>query len=342
MLRNRLLPVARLVTPFIVLGLLQPATAAAQEALPVGPSGSLATAPAAAPEAPLPQPVPGQTPITSQQQAPGTQTQLSPGGPQTQSQQMQPLPGGPLPLSPGSIYMQPQIQVLVQPQIQVSAQPKGDASPQTKADVNQNVSADTTPTVTSSTTTNATTSPSVVAQPYTPPATYTPPPQYTAPGYPPPPRVVTRVVTQPQQYKPYKQLKPLPRRKGLMITGWIVFSVSYLLTASNAADLYDRCPGMSNPGRCRELSRDMFIPVAGPFMAMEHTKYATDDYSLAVAGSLQGAGLLMGVIGTAMFIRDGRRNRIINEYGLRVAKNVNLRPNANPLGGGGLVLGGRF
>lgn len=327
MLRNRLLPVARLVSPFVIIGLLLPATVAAQEALPIGP--------VAAPEAPLPQPVPGQTPITSTQQtqAPGTQTQLSPGGPQTQSQQLQPLPGGPLPLSPGSINMQPQIQVLVQPQIQVSAQPKGDASPQTKADVNQNVSADTTPTVTSSTTT--TTSPSVVAQPYTPPTTY------VAPTYPPPPRVVTRVVTQGQPYKPYKQLKPLPRRKGLMITGWIVFSVSYLLTASNAADLYDRCPGMSNPGRCRELSRDMFIPVAGPFMAMQHTKYATDDYSLAVAGSLQGAGLLMGVIGTAMFVRDGRRNRIINEYGLRVAKNVNVRPNANAFGGG-LALGGRF
>ena len=86
----------------------------------------------------------------------------------------------------------------------------------------------------------------------------------------------------------------------------------------------------------------MFTPVAAPFTAMEHTKYATDDSSPAVAGSLQRAGLLMGVIGTAMFIRDGRRNRIINEYGLRVAKNVNLRPNANPLGGGGLVLGGRF
>ena len=69
-----------------------------------------------------------------------------------------------------------------------------------------------------------------------------------------------------------------------MITGWIVFGVSYLLTASNAADLYDRCPGMSNPGRCKELARDMFIPVAGPFMAMQHTKWATDDYSLAVAG----------------------------------------------------------
>lgn len=323
MLRNRLLPVARLVSPIVAAALLLPASVMAQEALPT--------------------PVPGQTPTTvtnvasagtTQEQAPGTQTQLSPGGPQTQSQQLTPLPGGPLPLSPGSVNMQPQIQVLVQPQIQVSAQPKGDAAPNAKADVNQNVSANTTPTVTSTTETVTKTSTPIVAQPYTPyqPQRYAPPP----------PRVVTRIVTQPQQYKPYKQLKPLPRRKGLMITGWIMFSVSYLLTASNAADLYDRCPGMSDPGRCRELARDMFIPVAGPFMAMEHTKYATDDYSLAVAGSLQGAGLLMGVIGTAMFVRDGQRNRIINEYGLRVSKNVRLAPKANAMGGGGLTLRAAF
>ncbi len=321
MLRNRLLPVARIVSPFVAVALLMPASVQAQEALQVGP--------VAAPEA-LPQPVPGQTPtVQSQAQAPGAQTQVTPGGPQTQSQSLPPMAGGPFPLSPGAINMQPQIQVLVQPQIQVSAQPKGDAAPNARADVNTT----TTPTVTSTTTTE--TSPRVVAQPYTPPVTY----PHVAP---PPPRVITRVVAQPQQFKPYKEIKPLPRRKGLMITGWIVFSVSYLLTASNAADLYDRCPGMNNPGRCRELARDMFIPVAGPFMAMEHTKYATDDYSLAVAGSLQGAGALMGVIGTAMFVRDGRRNRIINEYGLRVAKNVNVRPNANPLGGGGLVLRGQF
>ena len=323
MLRNRLLPVARLVSPIVACALLLPTTVLAQETLPVGPVF-------AAPEAPLPQPVPGQTPVRveSQVQTPGTQTQVTAPGPQTQSQQFPQMPGGPFPMSPGSINMQPQIQVLVQPQIQISAQPKGDAAPQAKADTN--VSANTPPTVT----TTAETSPTIAAQPYTP---YVPPQMYA-----PAPRVVTRVVAQPQRYKPYKVLKPLPRRKGLMITGWIVFSVSYLLTASNAADLYDRCPGMNNPGRCKELARDMFIPVAGPFMAMEHTKYATDDYSLAVAGSLQGAGLLMGLIGTSMYIRDGRRNRIINEYGLRVAKNVNVRPNANPLGGGGLVLRGQF
>jgi len=310
MLRNRLLPAVRLVSPLLAVALLLPATAGAQEALQIGP-----VAPVAAPEGPLPQPVPGQTPTTTQAQGPGTQTQLSPGGPQTQTQ-VQPLAGGPLPMNPGSINMAPQIQVLVQPQIQVSAQPKGDASPTTNADAT--VTTNTTPTITNTTTE------SIVARPYTPtypPAVYAPPPQ-----------VITRVVAAPQSYKPYKQLKPLPRRKGLMITGWVVLSVSYLLTASNAADLYDRCPGMSNPQRCRDLARDMFIPIVGPFMAMEHTKWATDDYSLAVSGSLQSAGALMGIIGTAMFIRDGRRNRFINEYGVRVGNDhVRLRTSGTGL-----------
>nr|WP_293181876.1 hypothetical protein [Nannocystis sp.] len=303
MLRNRL-PAVRLVSPLLAISLLLPGSAWAQEALQVGPV-------VAAPEGPLPQPVPGQTPTTTQTQGPGVQSQLTPGGPQTQTQ-VQPLPGGPLPMNPGSINMAPQIQVLVQPQIQISAQPKGDASPQTNADANINTN--TTPTITNTTTE------SIVARPYTPPQHYSPPQVYV------PAPVITRVIAAPQSYKPYKQLKPLPRRKGLMITGWIVLTVSYLLTASNAADLYDRCPGMNDPKRCRELSRDMFIPVAGPFMAMQHTKWATDDYSLAVAGSLQGAGALMGIIGTAMFIRDGQRNRIINEYGVRVGNdNVRLR-----------------
>lgn len=321
MLRNRLLPVVRLVSPLVAATLLLPATALAQEALPVGPV-------VAAPEAPLAQPVPGQTPQL-QTQAPGTQTQVTGAGvPQTQTQSLGTAPGA-APIAPGAINMQPQIQVLVQPQIQVSAQPKGDAAPQGKADAQVNTN--TSPQVQASPT--ITTQPHVVAQPYTPPQQYRP--------MPPPPRVVTRVVSQPG-HKPYKIMKPLPRRKGLMITGWIVFGVSYLLTASNAADLYDRCPGMSQPGRCKDLARDMFIPVAGPFMAMQHTKYATDDYSLAVAGSLQGAGLLMAIIGTGMYVRDGQRNRIINEYGLRVSKNARLAPSSPAIGGGGLTLRARF
>lgn len=333
MLRNRLLPVARLVSPLIAAALLLPSEALAQEALA--------------------QPIPGQTPVTTpqaQQQGPLAQTQTQPAngaaGPQAQSQTFTPAPGT-APMSPGSINMQPQIQVLVQPQIQVSAQPQGNASPH--ADISANTTPTTTTTTTPTVTQNGTVSqtptvtttsqPDVVARPYTPPyqQQY---PQFRQPV--PAPRVVTRVVSQPGAQKPYKIMKPLPRRKGLMITGWIVFGVSYLLTASNAADLYDRCPGMSNPGRCKDLAREMFIPVAGPFMAMDKTKYATDDYSLAVSGTLQSAGLLMAVIGTAQFVRDGRRNRIINEYGLRVSRNAGISPSSPALGGGGLTLRARF
>lgn len=334
MLRNRLLPVARLVSPLVVGALLLPAEAWAQEALA--------------------QPIPGQTPKVeqqAQQQGPLAQTQTQPAnggaGPQAQSQTLTPAPGT-APVAPGGINMQPQIQVLVQPQIQVSAQPQGNASPH----ADQNVSANTTPTTTTTTTptvtqngtvsqtptVTTTSQPDVVARPYVPPYQQYPQMRPTVP----PPRVVTRVVSQPGPQKPYKVMKPLPRRKGLMITGWIVFGVSYLLTASNAADLYDRCPGMSNPDRCRDLAREMFIPVAGPFMAMDKTKYATDDYSLAVSGTLQSAGLLMAIIGTSQFVRDGRRNRIINEYGLRVSRNASLAPSSPALGGGGLTLRARF
>lgn len=326
MLRNRLLPVVRLVTPIVAGALMLPSTALAQEALA--------------------QPVPGQTPAVKvepqfQQQGPAAQTQTQPAngaaGPQAQSQVLAPTPGT-TPVAPGGINMQPQIQVLVQPQIQVSAQPQGNASPQ----ADQNINAAVTPTVTTTPTvtqngTVTQTQPDVYARPYTPPQQY---PQ-VAPTVP-YPRIVTRVVSQPGPTKPYKVLKPLPRRKGLMITGWIVFGVSYLLTASNAADLYDRCGGMSNPSRCRDLAREMFIPVAGPFMAMDKTKYATDDYSLAVSGALQSTGLLMAIIGTSQFVRDGRRNRIINEYGLRVSKNASLSPSGPALGGGGLTLRARF
>lgn len=324
MLRNRLLTVVRLVTPIIAVTLCLPSTALAQEALA--------------------QPIPGQTPAVKvepqvQQQGPLAQSQTQPAngaaGPQAQSQTLAPTPGT-APVAPGGINMQPQIQVLVQPQIQVSAQPQGNASPKADANINTN----TTPTVntTQTPTITTTTQPHVVAQPYAPPQHHYP--QLRPP--PPPPRVVTRVVSQPGPTKPYKIMKPLPRRKGLMITGWIVFGVSYLLTASNAADLYDRCPGMSDPNKCRDLAKEMFIPIAGPFMAMDKTKYATDDYSLAVAGGLQAGGLLMAIIGTSQFVRDGRRNRIINEYGLRVSRNASISPSSPALGGGGLTLRARF
>ena len=50
MLRNRLLPVVRLVSPLLAVTLLLPATAGAQEALQIGPVAAPEAAPVAAPE----------------------------------------------------------------------------------------------------------------------------------------------------------------------------------------------------------------------------------------------------------------------------------------------------
>lgn len=277
--------------------------------------------------------------MNTQVQAPGAQSQDVPGttvaGPQSQSQTLSvpATPGATAP--PGGIVMQPQIQVLVQPQIQVQAQPQGNASPTSSADITTTADSDANPTVT--TNTRTTTAPPVYVAP---PQERYPHTRYAPP--PPPPRIVTRVVSRPSHAAPLPAIKrPPPPRKGLMVTGWVLFGVSYLITASNAADLYDRCPGMNKPGRCRDLAENMFIPVVGPFLAMEQARFATDDFSLAASGSLQGLGLIMGIIGTVQYHRDKHRNRVLNEYGVRVAKNAGLNAGSR-MGGGQVTLTARF
>jgi hypothetical protein len=332
MLRSRLL--VSVATPLLAASLLLPSTALAS---PYARSVPLLGMQDPGGES-LAQPIPGQTPSTpvnTQVQAPGVQSQATPGGdagPQTQSQTLSAPGSAPVNVQSGGTVMQPQIQVLVQPQIQVQAQPQGNATPTSSADITTNSTA--TPTVTTNT---RTATPPVVAAPpqeRAPQARYAPPP--------PPPRIVTRVVSRPSPAAPPPALKkPPPPRKGLMISGWVLFGVSYLITASNAADLYDRCPGMNNPGRCRDLAGNMFIPVVGPFMAMEQAKYATDDFSLAVSGSLQGLGLVMGIVGTVQYHRDKYRNRVLNEYGVRVAKNTSINAGSR-LGGGQMTLTTRF
>lgn len=333
MLRTRLLPVASFVTPLMAASLLLPTVAIAS---PYANSVPLAGLQDPGGES-LAQPIPGQTPTRVdpqvQSQAPGAQSQTTGtglAGPQAQTQQLT-VPGGAATTAPpGGVVMQPQIQVLVQPQIQVQANPQGTANPTSSADIKTRTEA----------------SPPVNASANVAPQVYAPPPQVRYPQTryvpaPPPPRVVTRVVSRPINTPPPTFKRPPPPRKGLMITGWVLFGVSYLVTASNAADLYDRCPGMKQPGRCRDLSENMFIPVVGPFLAMEQARYATDDFSLAVAGSLQGMGLIMGIVGTVQYHRDRYRNRVLNEYGVRVAKNTSINANGR-LGGGQLTLTGRF
>jgi hypothetical protein len=339
MSRARLLSVASLLTPLLTVSLLSPSAALAS---PYARSVPLIGIQDPGGES-LAQPIPGQTPTATQlSQGQTTAPGSTVTGPQTQTQSLTVPSTGSATAPPGGIVMQPQIQVLVQPQIQVQAQPQGNATPTATAtnDVNTNSTASTPVNTTTNTKTSTTTAPPSPPVYVAPPSRYAAPPRYSAP--PAPPRVVTRVITKPAVTAPPVAFKrPPPPRKGLMVTGWVLFSVSYLITASNAADLYDRCPGMKNAERCRDLAENMFIPVVGPFLAMEQAKYATDDFSLAVSGSLQGMGLIMGIVGTVQHHRDRYRNRVLNEYGVRVAKNTSIGANSR-VGGGQLMLTGRF
>ena len=332
MLRSRLL--VTFASPLLAASMLMPSVALASpyaRSVPViGMQEVLAT------------PVPGQTPTRVEPPppaAPGSQGQLTVGGTQ-QGQSTLSIP----PTPPGGTT------IIVQPQIQIG----GNVAPTSSADsnVNTNTNSTATPQVTTNTTSTATpavtTNTSTSTAPVSAPPVYAPPPQQRYPQQrtyappPAPPRIVTRVVSRPSAAPaPVAYRTPPAPRKGLMITGWVLFSVSYLITASNAADLYDRCPQMRHPGKCRDLSENMFIPVVGPFLAMEQARFATDDFSLAVSGSLQGLGLLMGIVGTVQFHRDRYRNRVLNEYGVRVGKRTALGASSR-LGGGQLTLTGRF
>lgn len=335
MSRSRLF--ASFATPLVVTSLLLPSVALAS---PYARSVPVIGLQAPAGES-LAQPIPGQTPARVEQPviAPGSQSQLTVAGSQ-QGQSTLSIPATP----PGGTT------IIVQPQIQIG----GNVAPTSSADsnVNTNTNSTASPQVTTNTTstatpavttnTSTTTAPSIAAPPvYAPPQQRYPQQRYAPP--PAPPRVVTRVVSRPTGAPapaPTYRTPPAPR-KGLMVTGWILFSVSYLITASNAADLYDRCPNMRHPKGCRELSENMFIPVVGPFLAMEQARFATDDFSLAVSGSLQGLGLIMGIVGTVQHHRDRYRNRVLNEYGVRVGKNTSLNAGSR-VGGGQLTLTARF
>lgn len=147
----------------------------------------------------------------------------------------------------------------------------------------------------------------------------------------------------PQPYPPYPGPAPAPeaprsRRKGLMIGGWTMFGVSYLLTALIGAVISDSKTICADPARCQRLGYYMMIPVAGPFIATGPSNTATGSIFLGLVGVAQTAGLVMGIVGTAQFVADGRRHQsVMNNDGFRLTRR-GLRVNASPTTRGGAML----
>ncbi len=176
--------------------------------------------------------------------------------------------------------------------------------------------------------------PSSEVQPVAPQPYGAPPPQ----GYGPAPYAQP----QPGYYGPQPAAEmpaPRSRRKGLMIAGWTMFGASYLFTALTGAIMADLCASTSP---CKRVGYYMLIPAVGPFIAMGPADSATGTIFLGLTGLVQTAGLVMGIVGTAQFAADGRRQQqVLNADGFRLSKN--LRFNAGPAGRfGGAMLDLRY
>lgn len=140
-----------------------------------------------------------------------------------------------------------------------------------------------------------------------PPATPAPPPVYA----PPPPGYGQPVYGQPgygqpgygqpgyaQPGYPVTYAQPprrAPRaRKGLMIGGIAALGASYLIGVITGAVLVSISESACR--NCNNVGNLLFIPIAGPFLGMAHTRHA--DAPLALLGVFQiaGLGLLAGGI----------------------------------------------
>lgn len=256
-----------------------------------------------------------------------------------------------------NIIVQPQIQVQVQPTIDVSARPTAGADANTNA--NSNADADANGTISTDQKSSSQSDNAMDADiagsnvneggvsgenggvaGAAAPAGQARQPKKVVRKY-----VTTRVVYKPvhHRYHDHRRVQPErddPRGVGAMIVGFGTFGGVYAHTAFNAAYLWDRCEvTAADVSECRKMPADMFIPVAGPFMAMQDTESAQNKVRLAALGGAQSAGLLLGLVGAIIYSRDVYKNRVLNEYGLKVSKKQDLRIAPN---GAGVSLNLRF
>jgi hypothetical protein len=225
-----------------------------------------------------------------------------------QSTQTQPTerPSSPQAGAAGAVInFQPQIQVQVNPQIDVDAAPTANAD----ADANSNATATATPTATATSTIEANVVQPVASAPVlptTPDAANSTVAETTVPA---PATVRTEG---PQRSD---RARPGHKRKGALISGVVLFGVSYGAAAFAGYKLGQSC-GQSNAfNECSTVSRNMYIPIAGPFMNLEHAERPTDKLAMAFTGGAEATGLLLAVVGAILFHRDSVKNRVITKDG---------------------------
>lgn len=134
---------------------------------------------------------------------------------------------------------------------------------------------------------------------------------------------------------------PAPRQRRLTPTtvfavGLATFTAAYLATGLTAAYVRRHCHDEIE-ANCVRHAGTLVVPVAGPFMVAART-HDPRDYAL---GAVQGAGLLLAIIGGIFVMTDRHQQRALDEQGLRIAENTRLRPGGGPAGAA-LAIHGRF
>lgn len=142
--------------------------------------------------------------------------------------------------------------------------------------------------------------PQAPGTPYGQPAPPTYAPTYGPPGYAPPPPYAAPIYA-PEEITDFDDTAPVPpgytrvqrTRKGLIIAGAATLGATYGVTAFAAAIAAD----VNHIDGTDTDVTAMLIPVAGPFLQLQHTDSAVGKFWLTVLGGGQAAGAIMLLYG---------------------------------------------
>ncbi|PCC68125.1 hypothetical protein SAMN02745121_04530 [Nannocystis exedens] len=128
---------------------------------------------------------------------------------------------------------------------------------------------------------------------------------------------------------------------GLLITGFSMFTASYLLAAWTGALVHDGLTGCNGTReQCREIGKALMIPFAGPIMAAQEIDGVSETASLFLVSSIQIATFTVGLVGA---VRQWRYKRWERRAGGLPLGESGLAVQPMPrLDGGGLGLHYRF
>jgi hypothetical protein len=237
----------------------------------------------------------------------------------------------------------PQIQVQVQPTIDARAEPKADADADAKADANADAkpeadaSADVSTELETETEHVASAAPTAPANAEPSAVESNESAAVPAPGVP-AQRRIRVVMRNPGHHHHHHDHGVVRQRgRGLLTAGIVSFGAGYATAAINGGWLYDQC----QTAKCRRMARELFVPVAGPFMAMQYTQERDTQIKLGLMGGAQSFGVLLGLVGASVAVHDARQRRRLEAEGIRVADGIHVAPHAD-VGSAGLTLRGRF